>query len=199
MADRMMPPIAHTEIDPEERDQRLGQVYRLLIGVARRERAAEQVRLRRRSRQRTMLGPQVPQAPKSKRPLPAVDDYLGKDWIDWEDLVATLVEGCKAAGIGQRAISYALNLGTIHNEATIIRLAAQGHTNEGIATLLDTTEGTIRNRQQRIRRWLTALAEKKGVANLVEAWDKTGGDHHRATVIQNTYPNGRKPEMALAG
>jgi DNA-binding CsgD family transcriptional regulator len=125
-------------------------------------------------------------------------DLQQLDWLGQDDLVTTLVEGRRAAGVSQRAISYALNLGTIHNEATIIRLAAQGHTNEGIATLLDTTEGTIRNRRQRIRRWLTALAERNGVADLVEEWDTSGGDQQRAVVIQNTYPDRRKPEVALA-
>ena len=115
------------------------------------------------------------------------------DWIGKEDLVTTLVEGRKAAGVSQRAISYARNLGTIHHEATIIRLAAQGHTNEAIATLLGTTEGTIRNRRQRIRRWLTALAEKNGVADLVDAWDRSGGDQKWAARIQCTYPGGKKP------
>jgi hypothetical protein len=123
-------------------------------------------------------------------------DLQRLDWLGHEDLVVTLVEGRKAAGVSKRAISYACNLGTIHNEATIIRLAAQGHTNESIATLLDTTEGTIRNRRQRIRRWLTALAEQNGVADQVEAWDKSGGDQKRAVQIQNCYPNGRKPEVS---
>jgi len=123
-------------------------------------------------------------------------DLQRLDWIGKEDLVTALIEGRKAAGVSQRAISYALNLGTIHNEGTIIRLAAQGHTNEAIATLLDTTEGTIKDRRQRIRRWLMALAEQKGVADLVEEWDKSGGDHRKAAVIQNTYPGGRKPESA---
>jgi DNA-binding CsgD family transcriptional regulator len=118
------------------------------------------------------------------------------DWLGQEDLVAALIEGRQAAGVLQRKISYALNLGTIHNEATIIRLAAQGHSNEAIATLLDTTEGTIKNRRQRIRRWLTALAEKSGVADLVEEWDKSGGDHRKACAIRNTYPGGCKPESA---
>ena len=126
-------------------------------------------------------------------------DLQRLDWLGHEDLVIALVEGRKAAGVSQRAISYALNLGTIHNEATIIRLAAQGHTNESIATLLDTTEGTIRNRRQRIRRWLTALVEQNGVADLVEAWDKSGGDQRKAVRIQNVYPGGRKPEGDLLG
>lgn len=119
------------------------------------------------------------------------------DWLGQEDLVIALVEGRKAAGISQRKISYALNLGTIHHEATIIRLAAQGHTNEAIATLLGTTEGTIKNRRQRIRRWLTALAEKNGVADLVEEWDKSGGEQRRAAQIQAAYPGGRKAAGTL--
>jgi DNA-binding CsgD family transcriptional regulator len=126
-------------------------------------------------------------------------DLQRLDWIGKEDLVMALIEGRKAAGVSQRAITYALNLGTIHNEATIIRLAAQGHTNESIATLLDTTEGTIKNRRQRIRRWLTALAEKNGVADLVEAWDKSGGEQRRAAQIQAAYPGGRKAAGTLPG
>ena len=123
-------------------------------------------------------------------------DMQRLDWLGREDLVTALVEGRKAAGLDQRKITYALNLGTIHNEATIIRLAAQGHTNEAIATLLDTTEGTIKDRRQRIRRWLIALAEQKGVADLVAEWDKSGGDHRKACAIRNTYPGGCKPEAA---
>ena len=126
-------------------------------------------------------------------------DVKRLDWLGQEDLVATLVEGRKAAGVPQRSITYALNRGTVHREATIIRLAAQGHTNEGIATLLDTTEGTIKNRRQRIRRWLTALAEQKGVADLVEEWDKSGGNHRRSAQIQRAYPGGHKPEETLPG
>ena len=112
--------------------------------------------------------------------------------------MTTLVEGRKAAGLDQRKITYALDLGTIHNEATIIRLAAQGHTNEAIATLLDTTEGTIKNRRQRIRRWLTALVKQNGVADLVETWNKSGGDQKRAVRIQGAYRNGQKSRVAHA-
>ena len=126
-------------------------------------------------------------------------DLQRLDWLGQEDLVTALVEGRKAAGISQRKISYAFNRGTVHNEATIIRLAAQGHTNEAIATLLDTTEGTIKNRRQRIRTWLTALAEQSGVANLVEEWDKSGGNHRKAAAIKATYPGGQKPEGAMPG
>jgi DNA-binding CsgD family transcriptional regulator len=125
-------------------------------------------------------------------------DMQRLDWLGREELVTTLVEGRKAAGLDQRKITYALNLGTIHNEATIIRLAAQGHTNEAIATLLDTTEGTIKNRRQRIRRWLTALVKQNGVAALVEAWDKSGGDQKRAARIQGAYRNGQKSRVAHA-
>ena len=129
---------------------------------------------------------------------PAATDLQRLDWLGQDDLVTTLIEGRKAAGVPNHLIARSRNQGTIHNEATIIRLAAQGHTNEGIATLLDTTEGTVKNRRQRIRRWLTALAEQKGVANLVEEWDRSGGNHQRAAQIQCTYPNGRKPVASLA-
>jgi len=118
---------------------------------------------------------------------------LGQD-----DLVTTLIEGRKAANVPNHFIARSHNQGTIHNEATIIRLAAQGHTNEGIATLLGTTEGTIKNRRQRIRRWLSALAEQNGVADRVEAWDKSGGNQKRATRIQAAYCNGKKPRVAHA-
>jgi len=120
------------------------------------------------------------------------------DWLGQDDLVTTLIEGRKAANVPNHLIARSRNQGTIHNEATIIRLAAQGHTNEGIATLLGTTEGTIKNRRQRIRRWLTALAERNGVADLVEAWDRSGGNHFRATQIQAAYRHGKKPEVAFA-
>jgi hypothetical protein len=126
-------------------------------------------------------------------------DLQRLDWLGQDDLVNALVEGCKAAGVSQQKISYALNLGTVHNEATIVRLAAQGHTNEAIATLLDTTEGTIKNRRHRIRVWLTALAEQYGVADLVEEWDNSGGNQKRAACIQATYPGGRKVEGVLSG
>ena len=126
-------------------------------------------------------------------------DLQRLEWLGQDDLVKALIEGRKAAGVSQQKISYALNLGTIHSEATIIRLAAQGHTNEAIATLLDTTEGTIKTRRQRIRTWLTALAEQSGVANLVEEWDKSGGNHQRAAAIKATYPGGQKQEGATPG
>jgi hypothetical protein len=53
-------------------------------------------------------------------------DLQRLDWLGQDDLVNALVEGRKAAGVSQQKISYALNMGTIHNEATIIRLAALG-------------------------------------------------------------------------
>jgi hypothetical protein len=45
---------------------------------------------------------------------------------------------------------------------------------------------------------LTALAEQNGVADQVEAWDKSGGNHFRATQIQAAYRHGKKPEVAFA-
>ena len=51
---------------------------------------------------------------------------------------------------------------TIQKEKRIIRLAANGHTNASIAQLMGTTEGTIRNRRQRIRRLLEGLLPPEG-------------------------------------
>lgn len=126
-------------------------------------------------------------------------DLQRLDWLGKDDLMTALVEGRRVAGVPEHRINRSRSAGTISMEATIIRLAAQGHTNESIATLLDTTEGTIRNRRQRIRRWLTALADRYGVADLVEEWDKSGGDHRRAAQIQRTYRGGRKEAGILAG
>jgi DNA-binding NarL/FixJ family response regulator len=58
----------------------------------------------------------------------------------------------------------------------IIRLAANGHTNASIAELMGTTEGTIRNRRQRIRRLLESLLP---LGALVE-YDRSGGNQQRA-------------------
>lgn len=105
------------------------------------------------------------------------------DWLDQEGLVIIFVEGRKVADISQQKISYDLNLGTIHNQAAIVRLVTQGHADEAIATLLGYHEGVIKNRRQRIRRWLTALAKRCGMADLVDAWDKSRGNKFRLAQI----------------
>jgi hypothetical protein len=57
---------------------------------------------------------------------------------------------------------------------------------------MGTTEGTIRNRRQRIRRLLEGLLPLDA---LVE-YDRSGGNHQRACEIQSTYPDRRKPVPA---
>ena len=81
---------------------------------------------------------------------------------------------------------------TIQKEKRIIRLAANGHTNASIAQLMGTTEGTIRNRRQRIRRLLEGLLPP---GELVE-YSRTGGNQRRARDSQLTYPGQRKLEPA---
>jgi hypothetical protein len=54
---------------------------------------------------------------------------------------------------------------------------------------MDTTEGTIRNRRQRIRRLLEHLLPKDQAS--VE-YSCTGGDQERSHELQLTYPDHRK-------
>lgn len=95
-----------------------------------------------------------------------------------------------AAGFSNRCLSRTQD--TIQTDKRIIRLAANGHTNASIAELTGTTEGTIRNRRQRIRRLLEHLLP---VDASVE-WDRSGGDHQRACETQSSYPGRRKPVPA---
>jgi hypothetical protein len=77
----------------------------------------------------------------------------------------------------------------------IIRLAANSHTNADMAKLVGTTEGTIRNRRQRIRRLLEYLL----LVDVTVDDDRSGGNHHRvresqghSSGIQMTYPDQQK-------
>jgi DNA-binding CsgD family transcriptional regulator len=63
-----------------------------------------------------------------------------------------LFEARQAASVSQRQMTR--HWDTIQTDKRIIRLAANGHTNASIAQFMGTTEGTIRNRRQRIRRLL---------------------------------------------
>jgi len=58
---------------------------------------------------------------------------------------------------------------------------------------MGTTEGTIRNRRQRIRRLLKSLLPLDA---LIE-YDRSGGNQQRAREIQLTYPGQQKPVPAL--
>lgn len=115
------------------------------------------------------------------------DDTLRLNWLSDEVLEGVLFEARVAAGYSSRYLSR--TQGTIQTDKRIIRLAANGHTNTSIAKLVGTTEGTIRNRRQRIRRLLEHLLPLDAIVD----YDRTGGNHHRAREIQLTYPDQQKP------
>ena len=119
---------------------------------------------------------------------PAHDEPLDLDWLSDEVLEGVLFEARQAAGFSQRMLTRYWD--TIQTDKRIIRLAARGHTNASIAELLGTTEGTIRNRRQRIRRLLESLLPPD--LPPVE-YSRTGGDQRLAREIQMTYPDQRKP------
>ena len=119
------------------------------------------------------------------------DDTLRLDWLSDEVLESALFEARQTTGFSQRQLTRYWD--TIQTDKRIIRLAANGHTNASIAELMGTTEGTIRNRRQRIRRLLEGLLPLD--ATPVE-YNRTGGNQHRAREIQSTYPDRRKPEPA---
>jgi DNA-directed RNA polymerase specialized sigma24 family protein len=118
------------------------------------------------------------------------EDTLRLDWLSDEVLEGVLFEARQAAGFSQRMLTRYWD--TIQIDKRIIRLAANGHTNASIAELMDTTEGTIRNRRQRIRRLLESLLPLDA---LIE-YDRSGGNQQRAREIQLTYPDQQKPVPA---
>jgi DNA-directed RNA polymerase specialized sigma24 family protein len=120
----------------------------------------------------------------------ADDDTLRLDWLSNEVLEGVLYEARVAAGFSNRCLSRTQD--TIQTDKRIIRLAANGHTNASIAKLVGTTEGTIRNRRQRIRRLLEHLLPPDAYVD----YDRSGGNHHRAREIQMTYPDQQKPVSA---
>ena len=118
---------------------------------------------------------------------PSDDDTLRLDWLSDELLEGVLFEARVVAGFSNRCLSRTKD--TMQNDKRIIRLAANGHTNASIAKLVGTTEGTIRNRRQRIRRLLEYLLP----VDVTVDYDRTGGNQHRAREIQMTYPDQQKP------
>jgi DNA-directed RNA polymerase specialized sigma24 family protein len=120
----------------------------------------------------------------------AGDHTLGIDWLSDEILESTLFEARVAAGYPKHCLSRSQN--TLEADKRILRLAANGHTNAGIAELMGTTEGTIRNRRQRIRRLLEHLLPP----DVLVEYDRSGGNQQRACEIQSAYPDRRKPEPA---
>ena len=124
-------------------------------------------------------------------PARASDQTLRLDWLSDEVLEGVLFEARRAAGFSKRMMARYRD--TIQTDKRIIRLAARGHTNASISQQMGTTEGTIRNRRQRIRRLLETLLPPE--APPVE-YSRSGGDQSRARGIQLTYPGGRKPALA---
>jgi DNA-directed RNA polymerase specialized sigma24 family protein len=121
--------------------------------------------------------------------VPANDPTLRLDWLSDEVLEGVLFEARRAAGFSKHQMTRYWD--TLQADKRIIRLAARGHTNASIAQQMATTEGTIRNRRQRIRRLLRSLLPPE--ATLVE-YSRNGGNQSRAREIQLTYPGGCKPE-----
>jgi hypothetical protein len=120
----------------------------------------------------------------------ADDDTLRLDWLADEVLESALIEARQAAGFSQYQLTRYRD--TIQTDKRIIRLAANGYTNASIAELMGTTEGTIRNRRQRIRRLLEHLLPPDAFVD----YDRSGGNQQRACEIQSAYPDRRKPESA---
>jgi DNA-directed RNA polymerase specialized sigma24 family protein len=115
------------------------------------------------------------------------DGTLRLDWLFDEVLEGVLFEARQAAGFSKRDLTRTWN--TLQTDKRIIRLAANGHTNASIAELLGTTEGTIRNRRQRIRRLLESLLPLDALVD----YDRSGGNQQRAREIQLTYADQQKP------
>jgi DNA-directed RNA polymerase specialized sigma24 family protein len=121
---------------------------------------------------------------------PDDDEALRLDWLSDEMLEGVLLEARVVAGSSQYRFTRYWD--TIQADKRVVRLAANGHTNASIAELMGTTEGTIRNRRQRIRRLLEYLLP---VDACVE-YSRTGGNQQRACEIQSAYPGRRRPETA---
>jgi hypothetical protein len=114
--------------------------------------------------------------------------HLDWTWLSDEVLESVLFEARQAAGFSQRQLIRFWD--TIQTDKRTIRLAAaNGHTDASIAELMGTTEGTIRNCRQRIRRLLEHLLPPDTFID----YDRSGGNHQRAREIQSTYPDRRKP------
>ena len=121
---------------------------------------------------------------------PPGDDTRSIDWLSDEVLEGVLYEARCAAGYSQRKLTR--HWQTIQTDKQIIRLAASGHTNASIAQIMGTTEGSIRDRRNRIRRLLKALLPPDSIPD----YNRTGGNPRRACEIQSAYAGRRKPASA---
>jgi len=100
------------------------------------------------------------------------DDGGGNSWLNEVDLITTLMSA--------RQNDARARMDTIQTDARIIRLLVQGYTNAGIATMLDTTEKSIRNRRYRIKRQLKIACEKMGIEPPGYPTVAQGGYKHQA-------------------
>jgi DNA-binding CsgD family transcriptional regulator len=121
---------------------------------------------------------------------PPGDDTQSIDWLSDEVLEGVLYEARCAAGYSQGKLTR--HWQTLQTDKQIIRLAAGGHTNASIAQIIGTTEGSIRDRRNRIRRLLKTLLPPESIPD----YSRTGGNPHLAREIQLTYPRARKPDPA---
>ena len=121
---------------------------------------------------------------------PPGDDTRSIDWLSDEVLEGVLYEARHAAGYSQGKLTR--HWQTIQTDKQVIRLAANGHTNASIAQIVGTTEGSIRDRRNRIRRLLKALLPPESIPE----YSRTGGNARAARGIQLTYPRARKSVQA---
>ena len=120
---------------------------------------------------------------------PPGDDTRSIDWLSDEVLEGALYEARCAAGYSQGKLTR--HWRTIQSDKQVIRLAASGHTNASIAQIIGTTEGSIRDRRNRIRRLLKAMLPPESIPE----YSRTGGNARTAREIQLTYPRARKPAL----
>lgn len=111
------------------------------------------------------------------------DEALHLEWRCDEILASVLFEARVGAGSSMRCLTRFWH--TLKTDKRIIRLAANGHTNASIAELMESTEGTIQNRRQRIRRLLEHLLPLDAFVE----YDRTSGNQQQACGIQSTYPH----------
>jgi len=97
-----------------------------------------------------------------------------------------------AVGYSQRKLTRHWQTIQTDKQVTDLGLAASGHTNASIAQIVATTESSIRDRRNRIRRLLKALLPLESIPE----YSRTGGNPHAARGIQLTFPRARKPVLA---
>ncbi|HNS49861.1 MAG TPA: LuxR C-terminal-related transcriptional regulator [Anaerolineae bacterium] len=102
----------------------------------------------------------------------APNDAGERSWLEEVDLVAALTAARQSAARAR--------VDAIETDVRIIRLLAQGYTNAGIATVLGTTEKSIRNRRHRIKQQLKAACAKMGIQPPEYPAEAQGGYKYQA-------------------